>query len=270
VSEDAARAAFEAGIKAAESEGFIGLSEAVADQLFTEFMDAHTTPAVSATASTGDVVERARGRLQVAIDDVQHQHGSTWFNADTDHCISLDDLRTILAALSAPLEVPPGCPPYAQIYVGDNQYAIVDWEDWSLVSPYFWRLTTRNNYGCLYAQSWDSHKSKERKRIVMHRLIMPYAETVDHINGNGLDNRRANLRQVTAQQNAFNQKARIGTSVFKGVSFDKQSGMWRSGIRVDGKRISLGRFSNEADAAKAYDAAARKHFGEYARCNYAD
>ena len=103
----------------------------------------------------------------------------------------------------------------------------------------------------------------------MHGLIMPApdGQFVDHINGNGLDNRRENLRLVTHQQNSFNQKHHGGSSKFKGVSIDRISGSWRAYITVDGKRKHLGRHGTEIDAAKAYDMAAKEFFGEYAKLN---
>lgn len=165
--------------------------------------------------------------------------------------------------------IPDGRPPHAEIYVGDGRFAWCDWKDFDLVKKYNWNLTTRNRSGCLYAQSWDCHNTSERKRITMHGLIMPApdGQFVDHINGNGLDNRRENLRLVTHQQNSFNQKHHGGSSKFKGVSIDRISGSWRAYITVDGKRKHLGRHGTELDAAKAYDMAAKEFFGEYAKLN---
>lgn len=174
----------------------------------------------------------------------------------------------VTGAQPAP-NIPEGCPPHAEIYVGDDMFVWCDWKDFDLVKKYNWNLTTRNRSGCLYAQSWDCHNTSERKRITMHGLIMPApdGQFVDHINGNGLDNRRENLRLVTHQQNSFNQKHHGGSSKFKGVSIDRSSGSWRAYITVDGKRKHLGRHGTELDAAKAYDMAAKEFFGEYAKLN---
>lgn len=107
--------------------------------------------------------------------------------------------------------------------------------------------------------------------IQMHRLILaplPH-ETVDHINGNGLDNRRLNLRIVNLQQNAANRKKYPGkTSRYKGVVWSRHARQWRATIGVNRKSIHIGYFRAESDAAAAYDAAARRYFGEYALVNF--
>lgn len=96
-----------------------------------------------------------------------------------------------------------------------------------------------------------------------------------HIDGNGLNNQRYNLRICTKQENLRNQKPiRGGSSKFKGVYLSKAypkygiKSVWRANIGKDGKAIFLGGFENEIDAAKAYDRAALKYFGEFARVNF--
>ncbi|MCO6011461.1 HNH endonuclease [Actinoallomurus purpureus] len=104
--------------------------------------------------------------------------------------------------------------------------------------------------------------------IRMHNLITgwPY---VDHINGNGLDNRRANLRPATQAQNAKNRRRRSdNTSGFKGVSRHRDRRRWAAAIYIAGRRRHLGLFNDPTDAAKAYDAAASKAFGEFAHLNF--
>lgn len=105
----------------------------------------------------------------------------------------------------------------------------------------------------------------------MHRLILSAGEgdIVDHINGDGLDNRRSNLRIVTTQQNAFNQKHHGGSSRHKGVSYRSDTGTWRAYITMDGVRRYLGNFASEDDAALAYNNEAARLFGEYAKLNAA-
>lgn len=112
----------------------------------------------------------------------------------------------------------------------------------------------------------------------MHRLILGLApgQVGDHRNGNGLDNRRENLRMATYSQN--NQNARPSSkkaSPFKGVSIrcNRFGGRykarpWAAEIHVDGRKIGLGSFPDEVSAAKAYDVAAREHFGEFAKLNF--
>lgn len=109
----------------------------------------------------------------------------------------------------------------------------------------------------------------------LHRFILsaPAGLEVDHINGDGLDNRRSNLRLATRQQNSANSaphpKPR-GHSRFRGVSRYTRPGYsrWMAYITVSGKHIRLGYFTSEEEAARCYDAAARKHFGAFARPNF--
>ena len=105
----------------------------------------------------------------------------------------------------------------------------------------------------------------------LHRLITrcPEGKVVDHINGNGLDNRRQNLRVCSNAENLRNRKMNENnTSGFKGVFFDPfnpGSKPWRSRITVSGKRINLGRFSSPEEANAAYCKASREKHGEFAR-----
>ena len=108
----------------------------------------------------------------------------------------------------------------------------------------------------------------------MHRQILnaPAYMLVDHINGNGLDNRKANLRLATGVQNGYNRrKTRKRTwSKYKGVTFDKRRKKWQAKIVVNGRKQYLGSFNNQLDGARAYDRAARKYHGEFAALNFAD
>lgn len=107
------------------------------------------------------------------------------------------------------------------------------------------------------------------KHILMHRLILGEGRPkhfVDHEDGDGLNNRRYNLRWATSTENMRNRRANTrGTSRFKGVYLDGHS--WRAAIVVRRKKLSLGAFTKERDAARAYDRAAREHFGEFAKTN---
>jgi hypothetical protein len=108
--------------------------------------------------------------------------------------------------------------------------------------------------------------------VFMHREILyaPKDKVVDHINHNGLDNRRENLRLVTIEQNVWNtrKQRRLTASRYKGVTLHK--GQWRSVIYRRKKQIHLGYFDTEETAAKAYDVKAKELFGEYACLNFSE
>jgi len=106
----------------------------------------------------------------------------------------------------------------------------------------------------------------------MHREIVniPKGLKCDHINGNSLDNRKANLRTVTRQQNCWNNRKRRPRSLskYKGVSYSSRGRPWKAMLMVGRKRIYLGPFDTQIQAAKAYDRAAKNYFGPYARLNF--
>lgn len=111
----------------------------------------------------------------------------------------------------------------------------------------------------------------DRRLYREHRLAWLYthgewpAHQIDHINGVRDDNRLANLREATPQQNHFNTPSLGGTSRFKGVSYDKERGRWAAYIKAGDVRKNLGRFHSEEDASAAYQAAASRLHGEFAR-----
>jgi hypothetical protein len=145
--------------------------------------------------------------------------------------------------------------------------SIVDENDYPELSKTKWSYN-----GCGYAirAIWNPPKKKNHY-ILLHRQIMNPAkgQDVDHIKGNKLDNRRANLRLCSRSQNKANVGLkRTNTSGFKGVSFFKQTKRWRARIKVDYKATHLGFFPDKESAAKAYDAAAILHFGRFAQTNF--
>lgn len=146
--------------------------------------------------------------------------------------------------------------------------ALVDDEDFAAVSARRWSVTRNDKNGGTYyaiAGAVDG-----QPRVLMHRLLMqPRAgESIDHINGNGLDNRRKNLRRCSCALNAANRvKTRLPcTSRFKGVN-RRPNGTYRAYISQGGFKC-LGTYRTEDDAARAYDRAARERFGEFARVNF--
>ncbi|MBN1363140.1 MAG: HNH endonuclease [Sedimentisphaerales bacterium] len=147
-----------------------------------------------------------------------------------------------------------------------GQFAIVDAADYESLARYNWFALGNERTG-FYAARWlPGHKT-----LLMHRAIMnpPPGMVVDHIDGNRSNNRRANLRVCTPEQNARNRRLRRdGSSRFKGVSFHRLSRKWIASICYDGKQIYLGSFDDETEAARAYDRKARDLFGEFARLNF--
>lgn len=151
-----------------------------------------------------------------------------------------------------------------------GRVALVDDGDHELVMQYKWYVlervrpsgTIQGPYALAFP--WDGTR---QVGIYMHKLITGWPLT-DHINHNGLDNRRANLRPASTGQNLHNARARVGcASRFKGVDWDSRKRRWRAAITVDGKRRYLGRFVVEEDAARAYDVAAVALSGEFACLN---
>jgi ribosomal protein S14 len=145
--------------------------------------------------------------------------------------------------------------------------ALIDDEDYEVVAIHAWRPSTPRNV--TYAVT-TLPRTQGRTNVYMHRLIlrqMGQDGRADHKDGNGLNNRRSNLRLSTASQNGANTPARPGASAFKGVSRCSKTSRWRAYIRADGRQIHLGQFDSESEAAAAYDRAAMQMWGEYAKTN---
>ncbi len=154
-----------------------------------------------------------------------------------------------------------------------GKVAIVDDEDFDRVAQFKWALTCHKerNSPDHYARRsvWQS-ATKKSVTVLMHRFILdaPRDKHVDHINGNGLDNRRSNLRLVTPAQNQQNLRTRRGKAGFRGVQYDPRKRRHYARIKANNQKIWLGFFDSAEEAARAYDAAAIEHHGEYARLNF--
>lgn len=146
--------------------------------------------------------------------------------------------------------------------------AIVDDCDVKVVRRHKWHIQKKSS-GVMYAISGQYASGTPRQTTIrMHRLIMgaKLGQQIDHINHNGLDNTRANLRFAGKYGNSRNKRKLHGqTSVFKGVH--RNGKYWRASIRVRGKLINIGTFSKEALAAAAYNHFARVYFQEFACLN---
>jgi hypothetical protein len=128
------------------------------------------------------------------------------------------------------------------------------------------RWKNKNTEQTYYATVGDRRRQK-----FLHRVILGLSDPavlVDHINGNGLDNRKSNLRVCNNQQNQANCRKQANTSSrYKGVRWHKGQAKWNAYIKVDGEMKYLGTFIEESKAAMAYNEAAVKYFGEFAKLN---
>lgn len=141
---------------------------------------------------------------------------------------------------------------------------LVDHQDMALVASLSWSWS--NNKNTQYA----SCRTSPWRGQLAHRMILgaPEGVQVDHRNGNGLDNRRANLREATHSQNCCNTRPRKDrSSKYRGIRL-APSGAFVAKISINGKRLHLGTFKTDKEAALAFDKAAKEHRGEFAILNF--
>ncbi len=160
----------------------------------------------------------------------------------------------------------PESPDVRYIKLTKGKYATVDAADYEWLSKYKWYAGKAERSGTFYA--W---RSEHGKTITMHREIMkpPPGKVVDHINGDGIYNRRCNMRNCSQMQNSQNtrRRAKAGKkSQFRGV-FPRGS-KWQAAFQYDGKYYYLGLFDTEAEAALQRDRKALEMAGEYAQLNF--
>lgn len=156
-----------------------------------------------------------------------------------------------------------------EIPLTQGKFSIVDAKDFDWLSQYKWQYHKNRNNGQEYVRV-SIQRNGKMTRIYMHRLILDaYAgQKVDHRDGNGLNNKRSNLRLCTSLQNSRNMKIRKdNTSGYKGVIWHKHSKKWQANIKTAQGDLYLGVYDSKIEAASAYNIAARKYFGEFARLN---
>jgi len=167
---------------------------------------------------------------------------------------------------------------HVEILLSRGYNAIVD-DGSEYLTNLKWHILPRGSKlrPTIYAVHSQYRPGKSPILVYMHRLIIEHhtgiklsrLEEIDHINHNSLDNRISNLRIVTHQQNSFNRRRynKPTSSKYGRITWDKQHSKWRARLTLNGKRIHIGRFINEEEAADAIDNAALKYYGEYANLN---
>lgn len=154
-----------------------------------------------------------------------------------------------------------------EIKLTKGKVAIIDEEDWELVKNYSWHYQS-SSCGEGYAIGWITVNG-ERRHILMHRFILDIIDqpnvVSDHRDGNGLNNRRSNLK-ITIQPNnclAKHRKNRRNKSGYNGVVWNPNNCNWRARVRFRGKTTEVGSFDDKIEAARAYDTLAKQLFGEF-------
>lgn len=157
-----------------------------------------------------------------------------------------------------------------QIPLTQGKFAIIDEADAEAVLAHKWYAVRRRNGWYAAFAVGPKHS---RRQVLMHRLLLGDRDGshIDHVNGDGLDNRRENLRHVSVAQNQWNRsRPRNNSSGFKGVSWVAQKQLWRADITANGISRCIGYYSTKEDAARAYDMQARALHGEFAVLNLPD
>lgn len=155
----------------------------------------------------------------------------------------------------------------AYIPLSKGLFAVVDVADLHIVESINWYAKVKNG-ATTYAARWRPVGASRSDETLMHRMIAgtPKHMDTDHIDGNGLNNRRSNLRSATKSQNMHNARVRKdNSSGYKGVNWNKRKAKWEARIRLNGKHHRLGYHATPEAAHKAYCAASKALHGEFSR-----
>lgn len=176
-------------------------------------------------------------------------------------CCRSFEKRRVQTGRTVPPEPPDASIRYIPLTKG--KYAIVDAADYERVARHKWCASGSGRR--MYAYCHINGKT-----VALHRFLTnaPKGMVVDHIDGNGLNDRQSNLRVCTQRQNLWNSRPKGRHSRYKGVCWDKYRNRWVVYVRYEGRNIFVGRFRDEVEAARAYDRRAYECFGEYAYLNF--
>jgi len=159
---------------------------------------------------------------------------------------------------------------YKTVQLTKGKVALVSPEDYDFISQWGWRYSESTGYAARYINQGEMKRTLWMHREVYAYMLgtpIPYGFTIDHANHQRLDQQRPNLRLATPSQNAWNTGARINsTTGLKGVRF--KSGKYEAYIRIFYERLYLGRYTEDLEAALAYDAAATILYGQFANVNF--
>lgn len=154
------------------------------------------------------------------------------------------------------------------IPLSQSYFATVDDGDYEFLNQWKWYAIAKS--GIIYAERtcrYGTRSENKKQHIKMHRLILGAIDPsikVDHKDGDGLNNKRSNLRICTNAQNCMNSSTK---RKYKGIRKNARCSTWSARIMFNGKEIYLGSFSSQVEAVLAYNKAAIEYFGEFARIN---
>jgi hypothetical protein len=192
---------------------------------------------------------------------------------------SIDKYIAGMVYKKRPVVVQPDDPTIRLIPLTKGRVAVVDAEDYARISAHLWWAHRAGKHrDTWYACRTILFPGGGKKNISLHHAVLGFTphgcREIGHINRDGLDCRKANLRVTSRRRDCFNRQPQMHCeSKFKGVFRDaaiRRRGLWRARIYYRKRHICLGTFETEEAAAHAYDAAARKYFGKFAYLNFPD
>ena len=154
-----------------------------------------------------------------------------------------------------------------------DKFALVDDDDYYWLSQWNWfAVEIKNIWYARRSKKKGVLRSNEKYEIYLHRIVMKCSNinfVIDHLDKNGLNNQKENLRICTkSENNKHTSSHKNSSSQYLGVSYDKNRNKWSANLMNNGKRILFKRYNTEIEAAKAYDITAKTQFGVYANLNF--